>query len=209
MPSLGFLEVMMNKLLQGMIFDLDGTLVDSQLDFPAIRRDLALPAGLPILESLAAIPEGPEKDILRAKLRVHERRGAECATLFPGVAEALAFLRTLGIPTGVLTRNSRESTTIVLERLGLSFSQVLTREDAPPKPDPTGLLHICREWGLPPEQAAFCGDYVFDLQAGRAAGMTTVLYAPGELPAFASQADHVLRCFTEFADWWDTRHQWQ
>src|SRR4051812_26544666 len=107
--------------LRGMIFDLDGTLVDSRLDFPAIRRDLGLPEGHAILEALALIPDGPAKEVMRRKLRTHEIRGAECATLFPGVAAMLAYLDELGVPTAVLTRNSRESTTLVLDRLQLRF----------------------------------------------------------------------------------------
>jgi len=190
-------------MIRGMIFDLDGTLVDSRLDYPAIKRDLGLPANIAILEALAEIPAGPEKDVMLAKLRVHERRGAECATLFPGVVEMLAFLDERAVPTAVLTRNSRESTGIVLERLRLRFSKVLSREDAPPKPDPAGLLHIAEVWNLPPASVAFCGDFLFDLHAGQAAGMTTVLYAPGELPPYAGEADHVLRCFTEFPAWWE------
>lgn len=188
--------------LRGMIFDLDGTLVDSRLDFPAIKRDLGLPADKAILEALAEIPPGSHKDHLLARLRSHELRGAECATLFPGVRETLSFLQERAIPTAVLTRNSRECTTLMLERLNLSFSQVLTREDAPPKPDPSGLRQIAQRWQLDPGCLAFCGDYLFDLQAGRAAGMTTILFAPGALPTFADLADHVLRCFHDFPGWW-------
>jgi HAD superfamily hydrolase (TIGR01509 family) len=189
-------------MIRGMIFDLDGTLVDSRLDFPAIKRDLGLPPDIAILEALTQVPDGPTKTEMLARLRIHELRGAERAALFPGVAETLAFLAERAIPTAVLTRNARESTNLMLERLRLKFSQVLTREDAPHKPDPAGLLHICRKWEFAPDAVAFCGDYLFDLQAGRAAGMTTILYAPGELPAFAEHADHVMRCFTEFPGWW-------
>lgn len=188
--------------LRGMIFDLDGTLVDSRLDFPTIKRDLGLPADKAILEALAEIPPGSHKDHLLARLRSHELRGAESATLFPGVRETLTFLQERAIPTAVLTRNSRECTMLMLERLNLSFSQVLTREDAPPKPDPSGLRWIAQRWQLDPCCLAFCGDFLFDLQAGRAAGMTTILFAPGELPTFADLADHVLRCFRDFPDWW-------
>jgi HAD superfamily hydrolase (TIGR01509 family) len=188
--------------MRGMIFDLDGTLVDSRLDFPAIKRDLGLPPDRAILEALAEVPDGPIKQELLARLRVHELRGAERATLFPGVQEALAFLAERAVPTAILTRNSRESTNLMLERLNLSFSQVLTREDAPPKPDPSGLTRIARRWRLQPAALAFCGDYLFDVQAGRAAGMTTVLFAPGALPNYAAQADYVLRSFTEFPAWW-------
>ena len=60
------------RALHGMIFDLDGTLVDSGLDFAAIRRDMGLPAGSPILETLDRIPTGLEKDRMLAVLRRHE-----------------------------------------------------------------------------------------------------------------------------------------
>lgn len=191
---------------QGMIFDLDGTLVDSALDFAAIRRDMGLLPGLPILEALAEVPEGAEKRRMLAVLAEHEAQGAERATLFPGVRAALELLHQQDIPTGILTRNSRGTTERVLQRLDLQFETVLTREDAPPKPDPTGLLMICERWQLAPAVVPFCGDYRFDLEAGRRAGMRTVLYAPQELPDYHALADDVLTCFTKFASLWD---RWQ
>lgn len=192
--------------VRGMVFDLDGTLIDSALDFDLIRHDMGLPRGRPILEALAEVPEGPVKDRMRVILHEHELAGADRATLFPGVAETLSFLHSEKIPTAILTRNSRESTERVLNRLGLQFDLVYTREDAPPKPDPTGLIAICERWRLSPAVVPFCGDYKFDLEAGRAAGMSTVLYAPGELPDYAALADYVLRCFTEFASLWEKLH---
>jgi HAD superfamily hydrolase (TIGR01509 family) len=191
---------------QGMIFDLDGTLVDSALDFDAMRQDMGLLPGLPILEALAGVPEGAEKTRMLAVLAEHEAAGAERATLFPGVRAALDLLQTQGVPTGILTRNSRGTTERVLQRLDLQFDAVLTREDAPPKPDPTGLLLICERWQLAPAAVTFCGDYRFDLEAGRRAGMRTVLYAPQELPDYHTLADDVLTCFTKFESLWE---RWQ
>ncbi len=188
--------------VRGMVFDLDGTLIDSALDFDLIRHDMGLPRGRPILEALADVPEGADKDRMQEVLRAHELAGSDRATLFPGVGETLAFLREAGIPTGILTRNSRESTDRVLNRLRLRFDQVLTREDAPPKPDPTGLITMCERWRLSPVTVPFCGDYRFDLEAGRAAGMPTVLYAPAVIPDYAPLADHVLSCFTRFPTLW-------
>jgi phosphoglycolate phosphatase-like HAD superfamily hydrolase len=192
--------------VRGMVFDLDGTLIDSALDFDLMRHDMGLPPGRPILESLAEVPEGAAKEHMLAVLRTHELAGADRATLFPGVAQMLSFLQDEKIPIGILTRNSRESTERVLNRLALQFDEVLTREDAPPKPDPTGLVTICERWQLSPAMVPFCGDYRFDLEAGRAAGMPTVLYAPGEIPDYVSLADHVLPCFTQFADLWKKFH---
>ena len=187
------------RALHGMIFDLDGTLVDSGLDFEAMRRDMGLPVGMPILESLDRIPPGCEKEQMLEVLRQHELTGAARATLYDGVHEFLGWLDQRGICRAVLTRNSRESTRIVLDRLGLHFELALTREDAPPKPDPTGLLTICRAWQLQPAHVLFCGDYAFDLEAGSRAGTRTMLFAPCELPEFARQADHILRSFHDAA----------
>lgn len=184
--------------IRGAIFDMDGTLIDSQLDFDAMRRDMGLPDRMPILEGLQATPPGPELDRRLRILRNHELRGVECATIFPGVEETLAALREWGWPTGILTRNSRESTDAMLDRLGLRLDLVLTRDDAPPKPDPRGLLDIAGQWKLPPAELVFCGDYLFDLQAGQRAGMQTILFWPGEpLPPFLHEADHLLRDFRE------------
>ena len=191
------------RLLRGVIFDLDGTLVDSRLDFEAIRRDMGLPAGIPILEAVEQTSSSSERERLQTILHRHELAGAEQATLFEGVIEFLQWLETNGLRRAVLTRNSRASTDIVLARLGLAFDMVLTREDAPPKPDPAGLLVISRAWNIPPAELLFCGDYVFDLEAGSRAGMVTVLFAPVELPSFATQADTVLKHFRDAAAWFD------
>lgn len=181
--------------IRGIIFDLDGTLVDSGLDFEAIRRDMGIPSRTPILERLAQTPAGPDLERMLQVLHAHELRSAEGAMLFDGAAEFLDWMDQRRIPRAILTRNSRICTDLVLHRLQLNFSCVLTREDAPPKPDPAGLLRICDQWGLAPREVAFCGDYLFDLQAGRQAGMRTILFAPGELPDYADQADLILHDF--------------
>ena len=110
----------------------------------------------------------------------------------PGAVELLTELERRRLPQAILTRNSREMTDLALRRLQLAFSQVLTREDAPPKPDPQGLHIICRNWQIDPSDVVFVGDFHFDITAGRRAGMATVLYAPGPLPDYAHEADFVI-----------------
>lgn len=186
--------------VRGIIFDLDGTLVDSRLDFDAMRRDMGLPNGMPILEGLALVPPGPERDRMLQIMHEHEVRGADESTLIDGVLEFLDHLEGLGIASAVLTRNSRASALRTLQRWNLSFSHVVAREDAIPKPDPAGVLLIAQRWGIPAHQIVVIGDYLFDLQAGRRAGSRCVLFARGERPPFASEADFLLRDFRHAAD---------
>ena len=183
--------------LRGVIFDLDGTLVDSRLDFDAIRADLKLPPGKLILEALDEMPAGHRKEECLDILHRHEMLGAERAVLMPGVDEFLGELAARNIASGILTRNSRMSTMAVLERFGLEFSQVKTRNEVPPKPDPTGLLEICSAWDVSAEEVLFFGDFLFDLQAGQNAGIQTVLFAPDGLPEYAHQAAFTIQNFTE------------
>src|SRR4029079_1680676 len=96
-------------MIRGIIFDLDGTLADSQLDFDAMRREMELPPGQPILESLLHLP--PERaERSQRILHRHELAGAERATALPGTHELLAVLKARGIPCAVATRNSRQIT---------------------------------------------------------------------------------------------------
>lgn len=183
--------------LQGVIFDLDGTLIDSNLDFNLIRKDLGIPDGQPILEHLGMMESGEKKARLLSRLREHELAGADRALLMPGVEDFLNELGERDLFTGVLTRNSREAANRSLKNLKLAFTHVLTREDCSYKPDPAGLLSICQDWKIEPSQVLYFGDYLFDLQAGRNAGMPTVLYSPQELPDYAHLADYTISHFSE------------
>src|SRR5262245_19687902 len=111
--------------IRGVIFDLDGTLVDSGLDFDQMRHEMGLRAGKPLLASLALLDE-PHSSRCHAILHRHEQKGAEQARLMPGVEEFLTALGDRGIRQAVLTRNSRPVTLATLRRLALSFDPIIT-----------------------------------------------------------------------------------
>ena len=184
---------------QGVIFDLDGTLVDSKLDFSVLCQQLGWPAGTPILEHLATITDSNEYQRAVTIIEQFELAGAQSADWMPGAAELLALLQQQQIPTAILTRNMRSATQHCLQRLGIAVDLVLTREDAPAKPDPTGLLIIAGHWQKAPADLLFIGDFHFDLSTARAAGMPSCLYLNPDNGHYRDQADFVLQHFAELA----------
>jgi len=130
----------------------------------------------------------------------HEWAGAARATLMPGVRRFLRTIEQRGLRRAVLTRNSREVTLHTLERLDLKFDPVVAREDGPAKPDPAAIWAIRDAWGLSSDEIAIIGDFRFDIEAGRKAGVFTVWYSRGRAPeavADAPAADFVLRSFED------------
>ena len=191
--------------IRGAIFDLDGTLVDSGLDFDQMRREMGLAPGLPLLEAIERLP-----DVEAARcwtiLEQHELGGARRATLYPGVREFLQALSGRGIRRAVFTRNSRTHTRSTLDRLQVAFDPVVCREDGPVKPHPRAIWKICEAWGLDTRQCVVIGDHRFDIAAGRAAGCATVLFTgSGQASGLhaGESADHTLTSFAEPAALWD------
>ena len=179
--------------VSGIIFDLDGTLVDSGLDFELMRREMGLPAGMPILEGINGLSDA-DAERCRRILHEHEWDGFERATLMPGVAELLAWLAERLMPVGIVTRNSRDVSLATLQRLQVACDMLLTRDDGPIKPDPWPVTTICRRWQVLPQQVVMVGDFRFDVESGRAAGTHTVLLAGVDPPGYPNneRADLVL-----------------
>jgi HAD superfamily hydrolase (TIGR01549 family) len=160
------------------VFDMDGTLTLAVHDFEAIKRALDIPLEDDILGHLAALPEALAT-AKHAWLLEHERELALAAESAPGAIELVRALHARGCRLGILTRNAHELALLTLRAIGLddcfAVADVIGRDEAPPKPDPGGLLHFAKAWQVAPTELVMVGDYRFDLECARAAGARSVL----------------------------------
>ncbi|MFT3971997.1 MAG: HAD-IA family hydrolase [Amaricoccus sp.] len=208
------------------VFDVDGTLVDSQhLILEAMQvafdflgetlppRETALSVvGLSLPEAMAALlPHRPPEETLKVaeSYRRHfstqrATRGTEAsAPLYPGAVAALERLAAdPATRLGVATGKARRGLDHLLDAHGLRrhFVTLQCADDHPSKPHPSMLLTALAESGVPAERAAMVGDTEYDIAMGRAAGLHTVGVTWGYHPAArlrAAGADVVIQDFAE------------
>jgi HAD superfamily hydrolase (TIGR01509 family) len=183
---------------KGVLFDMDGTLTEPMLDFPSIKAEMGIGARS-ILEALDEL-SGRQRELDEAVLLRHEEHAAENSKLNPGCREVLDWLHVRGIPTALITRNSRLSVETVLRRHGLCLDALITREDPPFKPDPHPLRLACFRLEVGPEQAWMIGDGQYDVQAGSAAGVRTVWISHGRSRSFEPAPWREVRDLLELRD---------
>lgn len=183
----------------GFVFDLDGTLADSRLDFAAMRAETGCPQGTGLLEFIDAMDSAAERQRAFEIIHYHEMTGARAARWIDGAESLLHRLVSAGRAVGVFTRNSREAASAMIASLAIPCDTLIAREDAAAKPDPEGLLKIARRWELPASAMLCVGDYLYDLQAARSAGMRSCLYDPLGNSPHADYADIVVHGFDELA----------
>lgn len=190
------------KPIKAMLFDLDGTLLDSAPDLVAALNWLRDSEGLPPMDTLAMsryVSHGAV-GILRAGMpATTERQFSEWKSLFlhryavqgycesrlyQGIPEVLQGLQRRGIPWGIVTNKMKSLTLPILESAGLSVGAgcvVCGDTLSKAKPDPAPVLFACEQLGIDPADTLFAGDDIRDLQAGKAAGAMTaaVMYGYG------------------------------
>ncbi len=161
-------------MIQGIIFDMDGTLTKPNMDFGALISEIGVVMNEAVLEYMERVDE-KERVRVNSILERFEARAAENAELNDGARELLDFVVKKGKKTSLLTRNSRRSVDAVLRKHNLKFDYIVSREDARPKPSPDPVLLIGRKLGIEPAHLLVVGDYKFDVLCGKAAGAKTVL----------------------------------
>ncbi|WP_299871623.1 HAD family hydrolase [uncultured Cocleimonas sp.] len=174
------------------IFDMDGTLTIAQHDFDAIREELGLPEGLPILESLEKLPTAKSKP-LHEKLNQIELEIAHQSKPAEGAADLLETLLQNGSKLGLLTRNNALNIEVTLKAAGLfeyfESENLLSRDCINPKPAPDGINKLLSNWRASSQDAVMVGDHLHDLLAGRnAQALTLYVDQQGKFP-FKDHAD--------------------
>ena len=183
---------------KGIIFDLDGTLVTSEIDFAELSRALGIDRGTDILLHIEQLECETDRTDALALVEGHELRDAELSHWLPGASEMLTELHDMQIPMAIVTRNFPAAAQIKIARNNIPIKLLITRADAKPKPHPEALLAISSQWCIPPQELLYVGDYLYDLQAAANAGMRSCLYAPCALPHFAHQADLICNDYSNF-----------
>ena len=184
-----------------LLFDLDGTLVDTAPDLGGaanhIRATLGM-APLPLLDYRPSASAGARGLLFKALgitpdhadfprhrdafLSHYGEHLADHSGLFDGMQSVLRELETRGVKWGVATNKPSRYTTPLMQALKLdsrSAATVSADEVANAKPAPDGLLLACERAGVSPAQCLYVGDDRRDIDAGRAAGMKTVAAAWG------------------------------
>ena len=189
--------------LRLILFDVDGTLADSQgaivgamtgaftaLDLPVPARDEILSiVGLSLPQAIAQLVPDLDADLQAAVVEGYKSsykssrlaHGAGHSPLYPGAADVLATLHE--VPEyllGVATGKSQRGLDALLDAHGLNM--FVTRQVAdhhPSKPHPSMVMTAMAETGVAPEHTVMIGDTSFDMDMGRAAGVTTIAVDPG------------------------------
>ncbi|MDY7575953.1 HAD-IA family hydrolase [Actimicrobium sp. CCI2.3] len=177
------------------LFDLDGTLVDSAPDLAGAMNRLQRERGLPlspydllrphasagarglIFAAFGIRPEDHDYEALRvAFLDIYAANIAENSHLFSGITNLLNHLHQRDIAWGIVTNKAARFTDALVPQLALSAAACVVSGDTTPhaKPHPAPLLEAARQIGVAAEQCWYVGDDLRDIEAGRAAGMATV-----------------------------------
>lgn len=173
-------------MIKAVVFDLDNTLVTSNIDFQKLRDELECPVGKDVLTHVdETICQHERRQRVNTILR-HEIDDAKSSTLMKGARSLTNWLSEQKMPFGIITRNCREAAQKKILSHGLHIEELITREDFPAKPDPASLFHLMRKWCLQQNNVLYVGDHEYDVLTAKNAGC---------LSCFISNSSHKPQTF--------------
>ncbi|CDT83250.1 HAD-superfamily hydrolase [Vibrio diabolicus] len=161
--------------VKAVIFDLDNTLVSSDMNFKDLRQQLGCPQNEDLLDFVDKLDHPHQREHAHNVIFDHEISDAEQSSPMLGCHELLAYLHQHKVKTAIVTRNCLIATQRKLEHNRIDVEHVLTRECYPAKPDPLSLQVLAKEWRLMPDEVLYVGDFLYDLQAAYNAQMPSCL----------------------------------
>jgi pyrophosphatase PpaX len=198
---------MKNPSVSAVLFDLDGTLIDSVRLILDSYRHTCLAHGLPVrseAECLAGIgiplrvvfqSWTSDPDELARLIQTYREYNLEhhdhSVSVYPGAAEMVRLIRGAGLRTGLVTSKNRQGAIRGLRLAGIAdeIEVVVGADDVEnPKPHPEPVLMACRHLEIQPERTLYVGDSVHDMASGRAAGARTAAALWG--PFVRSDLEH-------------------
>ena len=207
---------------QAVLFDLDGTLLDTAPDFVTAINPLLAARNLPPLEepqvrlavthgsaglittAFGLAAEDPDFEPLRQALLTNYRRClADRTRPFPGMTEVLEARAAAGIPWGIVTNKPHEYTAAIVARLSWPeppHAVVCPDHVSRTKPDPEPVLLACSQLDVAPPLTLVVGDHLRDIESGRRAGAVTVAASYGYLDAGEDAANWAAAHMIDRAD---------
>lgn len=198
-------------MINTILFDLDGTLVDTAPDLGyALNIQLQRHGKSPLSDAeirpfashgsrgllglgFGIAPADANFMAMRDEyLSIYDTVFTRSPVLLPGIADLLQAIEHKGLKWGVVTNKPRRFTLRLVASMGLQQRAVcvVCGDDAPqPKPSPATLLMACEQIGVKPEQCVYVGDAQRDIQAGKAAGLHTVVALFGYIDASDKPAE--------------------
>ena len=213
--------------IRTILFDLDGTLADTAPDLAyalntllqeqgraALSYELIRPEASHGAKALLRLgfdlaPEDAGYDALRRRVReIYAATLTRGTRLFDGMPQLLAEIRARGMNWGIVTNKPKSLTEPLVDQLGIGHDAacvVSGDTTANSKPHPEPMLHACRAAGSRPDQCLYVGDAARDIEAGRVAGMQTLValfgYIDSDDDPHSWGADGMIRHPREVLDW--------
>ncbi|MPV86682.1 HAD family hydrolase [Ostreibacterium oceani] len=209
------------------LFDLDGTLIDSAPDLIQTLNDLLTHYQRPLVASellrqqvsygstrlleIGFAGDYPTPDfhtLRREYLDRYLTQNTVHTTYFDEVEDLLTRIESSNLPWGIVTNKPTDCTTAIVEKLGISQrAQAIVCGDTLPvaKPDPSPIYLACKMMDVDPKRCVYVGDCIRDIEAGRNADMSTIACAYGyigaDIPISEWQAEHIANTPLQILDY--------
>jgi len=176
------------------IFDMDGTVFESYLNWADIREELGIENNI-----LKEIYKDDRVDHPRLEiLENYELENTSKTRPVNGVSQYLHYLGEQKIKTALITNNNKKNTDYLLNKFNLQFDTVVTREMRLWKPDPDAFFHVMELYGCGPDEIVSIGDSHYDINASKAAGISAIFIIKKKAGSLPTVDDSGVVYFDDF-----------